>query len=289
MAMGWSAGGAAHGQGQRGVIYCLTKAETIKAKEQLLRVLQPYEISGLEAHVLLHHADMTEEQRRANVETFTQGAVSPVIVIATSCFGTGIDAKGVSFVVCIGGAYSVLDMHQALGRAGREGQPATCLVLWYAEHERLLRERDTPRNDAGVQDAATTASGTLAFFEAALQDKCLRQHLTFILDGTLGPTCIGMQCEECSSCEDLERAEPMVTSPPPTPIAEGQTSPVVFEAPQSLFQSQAGSEGGARESHGERQGLANSNSFFNTSLGMSFNTTQPGPLHHPKIAPAYLK
>jgi superfamily II DNA helicase RecQ len=253
----WPAGGSADSRnGSRGIIYCLTKEDCLIIHRWLLQQLFEYGIEEGRSHVLLHHANMSEEQRRANVDTFTRAHISPVIVIATSCFGTGIDAPGVSFTVCIGGGYSVLDMHQALGRAGREGLPATCLVLWYDEHERLLGGKARSDNSAGVQDVATTAAGTLAFFKAALQGHCLRQHLASILDGALGHTCIGTGGQRCSSCEELWAAQSITASPVSqrgqSPPASG-LSPQMDSTAQRLFQSQA-----------ESEELTNSNSFLDT-------------------------
>lgn len=212
-----------------------------------------YGMQGLEGHVLLHHADLDDAQRAANVHNFTEGKVTPLIAIATSCFGTGIDAVGVSFTVCYGGAYSMLDLQQALGRAGREGTKATCLVLWHENHVSLLKRAG---NGPALQDAATTTAGTLAFFQAVQKKRCLRQHLASILDGTQRHTCVGTGAELCSSCVHLTGPHEPLPSPQQSPIstAVGMSPSSPSLPPRQLF-----------DCGDESVGLGNSNSFMDTA------------------------
>lgn len=277
----WPTGGTAHEtRGRRGIIYCLTKAECERMQCFVLQLLASHlQIDDPLPHVLLHHADLDEPQRMANVETFTRGTAVPVIAIATSCFGTGIDARGVSFTVCYGGAYSILDMQQALGRAGREGDPATCLVVWHEAHERLLAQ-EAAKGGGGpaVQDRATTAAGTLGFFQAVQDRLCLRQHLATLLDGTQTHSCVGTGVELCSSCEELTCPNVPTFSPQHSPIMRSTAmSPALpLQASDPLFES-----GGYGNTFGA------SNSFLDTvdasthhrsQSRVSFSAEQTGKL-----------
>ena len=75
-----------------------------------------------------YHAGLTAEERERNQRAFVNDT-APVMV-ATNAFGMGIDKSNVSYVVHYNMPGSVEAYYQEAGRAGRDGSPAECLLLW---------------------------------------------------------------------------------------------------------------------------------------------------------------
>jgi len=78
-----------------------------------------------------YHAGLTAEVRRRVLRAFLSGQV-PVIV-ATSAFGMGIDKPDVRQVLHWGPPPTIEAYYQEAGRAGRDGQPSDCVILWRPE------------------------------------------------------------------------------------------------------------------------------------------------------------
>lgn len=108
-------------RGKSGIIYCATRTGVEKVCDLLNR-------RGIPA--TRYHAGLDEEERRKNQEDF-QFDRKPVMV-ATNAFGMGIDKSNVSFVIHYNMPKSLEAYYQEAGRAGRDGEPADCLLLYGA-------------------------------------------------------------------------------------------------------------------------------------------------------------
>jgi ATP-dependent DNA helicase RecQ len=106
-------------RGESGLIYCLTKADVDRLAADLRD-------KGLTA--VPYHADLDSETRRAHHRRFTYE--EGVIVVATIAFGMGINKSNVRFVVHYGLPKDVESYYQQIGRAGRDGLRADCLLLY---------------------------------------------------------------------------------------------------------------------------------------------------------------
>lgn len=105
--------------GQSGIIYCSTRKETNLLYNQLADAGLPV------AH---YHAGMAADERGENQRSFIDDDTP--IIVATNAFGMGIDKSNVRYVIHANMPGSIEAYYQEAGRAGRDGEPAECLLLW---------------------------------------------------------------------------------------------------------------------------------------------------------------
>lgn len=105
-----------------GIIYCATR-KNVEALHEMLAA------EGIP--VAKYHAGMSNHERKENQDDFIYDR-SPVIV-ATNAFGMGIDKSNVRFVIHYNMPTSMENYYQEAGRAGRDGEPSQCILLFSAQ------------------------------------------------------------------------------------------------------------------------------------------------------------
>lgn len=107
---------------EAGIIYAATRKEV----DQLYEFIKKKKIS-----VGKYHAGMGEEQRSLNQERFLYDEIR--VMIATNAFGMGIDKSNVRFVIHHNLPKNMEAYYQEAGRAGRDGDPSNCILLFHAQ------------------------------------------------------------------------------------------------------------------------------------------------------------
>ena len=230
----WMASFVKRHKDETGIIYAMTRRRVDEIFDEL---------DGEGFRVAAYHAGYSIDERSSAQDSFSADDVR--IMVATNAFGMGIDKSDVRYVINDGLPLSLEEYYQEAGRAGRDGEPAQCHLLWSkgdirTAHFLIDRTEFPPEATPAERDAQLAHRNRLLgdMIGYAMSTTCLRRRIlryfgqnAWELPGT---------CEACSVCGWDEPRRPSAfgttrgaTSPR---RLEHSVTPIDDEEGEALFQ-----------------------------------------------------
>ena len=189
-----------------GIVYATTR----KKVDELAEALRAAGITAVS-----YHAGMENNERAASQEAFVRDEAR--VMVATNAFGMGIDKSDVRFVVNCGLPLSLEEYYQEAGRAGRDGEPAECYLLWsrgdirtchfFIDNTEFPPETPQTERKTLLRNRERLLS---AMIDYAMSESCLRARVLryFGQDASsLGAVDGSAGCGGCSVCLGISAEE----------------------------------------------------------------------------------
>ena len=170
---------------ENGIIYCATRKDVDRVYENLTR-------AGIKAGH--YHGGLNDEVRREMQNAYADDKLQ--VMVATNAFGMGIDKSNVRYVLHYQMPRNMESYYQEAGRAGRDGAPAECILLYSGQdvqvHKYLIEQSiETPeRQNVELRKLQS-------MIDYCFCSNCLRKYML----NYFGESTIWTTCDNCSSCK----------------------------------------------------------------------------------------
>ncbi len=170
---------------ENGIIYCATRKDVDRVYENLTR-------AGI--NVGHYHGGLSDEVRREMQNAYADDKLQ--VMVATNAFGMGIDKSNVRYVLHYQMPRNMESYYQEAGRAGRDGAPAECILLYSGQdvqvHKYLIEQSiETPeRQEVELRKLQS-------MIDYCFCSNCLRKYML----NYFGESTVWTTCDNCSSCK----------------------------------------------------------------------------------------
>ena len=170
---------------ENGIIYCATRKDVDRVYENLTR-------AGIK--VGHYHGGLSDEVRREMQNAYADDKLQ--VMVATNAFGMGIDKSNVHYVLHYQMPRNMESYYQEAGRAGRDGAPAECILLYSGQdvqvHKYLIEQSiETPeRQEVELRKLQS-------MIDYCFCSNCLRKYML----NYFGESTVWTTCDNCSSCK----------------------------------------------------------------------------------------
>ena len=170
---------------ENGIVYCATRKDVDRVYENLTR-------AGIKAGH--YHGGLNDEVRREMQNAYADDKLQ--VMVATNAFGMGIDKSNVRYVLHYQMPRNMESYYQEAGRAGRDGAPAECILLYSGQdvqvHKYLIEQSiETPeRQNVELRKLQS-------MIDYCFCSNCLRKYML----NYFGESTIWTTCDNCSSCK----------------------------------------------------------------------------------------